>query len=43
LSKIPEEVEEKIRSRPLGKVAVGACHANGTPGFSRYRIAVLFF
>jgi uncharacterized protein YkwD len=43
LSKIPEEVEGKIRSRPLGKVAVGACHASGAPGFSRYRIAVLFF
>ena len=43
LSKIPEEVEEKIRSRPIGKVAVGACHANGTSGFSRFRIALLFF
>jgi hypothetical protein len=43
LNKLPEEIERKIRSGPLGKVAVGACHANAAPGFSRYRIAVLFF
>jgi hypothetical protein len=43
LNNLPEELERKIRSGPLGKVAVGACHANGTSGFSRYRIAVLFF
>jgi hypothetical protein len=43
LSKFPEEIERKIRSRPYSKVAVGACHANGPAGFTRYRIAVLFF
>jgi uncharacterized protein YkwD len=43
LNKLPEEIERKIRSRPYRKVAVGACHANAAPGFSRYRIAVLFF
>ncbi len=43
LNNLPEEIERKIRSGPLGKVAVGACRANGTSGFSRYRIAVLFF
>jgi hypothetical protein len=43
LNKFPEEIERKIRNGPLGKFAVGACHANGTSGFSRYRIAVLFF
>lgn len=43
LNNLPEELERKIRSGPLGKVAVGACPANGTSGFSRYRIAVLFF
>ena len=43
LNKLPEEIEKKIRSGPLSKAAVGACHANGAPGFSRYRIAVLFF
>jgi uncharacterized protein YkwD len=43
LNKLPEELERKIRRGPSGKVAVGACHAIGTPGFTRYRIAVLFF
>jgi hypothetical protein len=43
LSKFPEELEQKIRNRPLGKVSVGACRASGTSGFARYRIAVLFF
>ena len=43
LNKLPEEIERKIRSRPFGKVAVGACQANGAAGFSRYRIVVLFF
>jgi uncharacterized protein YkwD len=43
LSKLPEEIERKIRNGPLGKVAVGACRANAASGFARYRIAVLFF
>lgn len=43
LNSLPEAVEQKIRSGPLGKVAVGACHASGTSGFSRFRIALLFF
>jgi uncharacterized protein YkwD len=43
LNNLPEEVEQRIHSGPIGKVAVGACHPKGTSGFSRYRIAVLFF
>ncbi len=43
LNKLPEEIERKIRSRPYSKVAVGACHTNVVSGFTRYRIAVLFF
>jgi uncharacterized protein YkwD len=43
LSKLPEDVEKKIRSRPNHEAAVGACHANSAPGFAKYRIAVLFF
>jgi uncharacterized protein YkwD len=43
LNHLPEEIERKLRSAPFGKVAVGACHANGTSGFSRYRMAILFF
>jgi uncharacterized protein YkwD len=43
LNKLPEDIEKKIRSGPYSKAAVGACRANRAPGFSRYRIAVLFF
>ncbi len=43
LNKLPEDIEKKIRSGPSGKAAVGACRANGPAGFTRYRIAVLFF
>jgi hypothetical protein len=43
LSKLPEDVERKIRSGPYSRVAVGACRTNGAAGFTRYRIAVLFF
>jgi len=43
LEKLPEVLERKIRSASYSKAAVGACRANGTSGFARYRIAVLFF
>jgi hypothetical protein len=43
LSKLPEQLERKIRSAPYSRAAVGACRTNGPPGFTRYRIAVLFF
>jgi len=43
LNKLPEGVERKIRSGSYSKAAVGACHAKGASGFTRYRIAVLFF
>ena len=43
LERLPEVLERKIRSAPYSKAAVGACRANGTSGFARYRIAVLFF
>ncbi|MCU1317006.1 MAG: hypothetical protein JWN63_2328 [Candidatus Acidoferrum typicum] len=43
LEKLPEDIERKIRNEPYSKAAVGACRANGTSGFARYRIAVLFF
>ena len=43
LSKLPEDVEKKMRSGPYSRAAVGACRANAAGGFTRYRIAVLFF
>ena len=43
LNKLPEDIERKIRSGPYSKASVGACRANRAAGFTRYRIAVLFF
>jgi hypothetical protein len=43
LNKLPEEVERDIRSRRYSNAAVGACRANGAKGFTRFRIAILFF
>jgi len=43
LSKLPENIERKIRNGPYSKIAVGACRANAATGFSHYRIAVLLF
>ncbi len=43
LNELPEGVERKIRSGSYSKAAVGACRAKRAAGFTRYRIAVLFF
>lgn len=43
LNSLPKEVEERIHSAPIGKFAVGACPPKGESGFSRFRIALLFF
>ncbi len=43
LEKLPEVLERKIGSASYSRAAVGACRANRTSGFARYRIAVLFF
>jgi len=43
LSKLPEGVEKKMRSKAARNVAVGACSAGGGPGFARFRIALLLF
>ncbi len=43
LNKLPERVERKIRSGSYSEAAMGACRANRAAGFTRYRIAVLFF
>jgi hypothetical protein len=43
LSKLPEDVEKSMRSKPFRNVAVGACRTDGAAGFARFRIAVLLF
>jgi len=41
LSKLPDDLLKKVKSRAYRKAAVGACHGAYTAGFTRYRIAVL--
>ena len=43
LSEFAPELEKKIRSEPYRSVAVGACPVRVAAGFSRYKIALLFF
>jgi hypothetical protein len=43
LSKLPEEVERKLRGLAFQTAAVGACKTSSAPGFARYRIAILLF
>jgi hypothetical protein len=43
LSKLPEQVEKKLRGLSFQKAAVGACRISNAPGFAHYRIAILLF
>jgi hypothetical protein len=43
LSKLPDEVEKKLRGLAFQTVAVGACKTSNAPGFAHYRIAILIF
>jgi uncharacterized protein YkwD len=43
LSKLPNELLQKVESRRYRKGAVGACMGSDAGGFTRYRIAVLLY
>lgn len=43
LSRLPDEVLEKVASGKYHSASVGACHASGSSEFARFRIAILFF
>jgi hypothetical protein len=43
LSKLPDELLQRINSKKYRKGAVGACLGGDTGGFTRYRIAVLLY
>jgi hypothetical protein len=43
LTKLPEEVERKLRSKPYRSATVGACQGSSGTGFAHFRIAVLLF
>ena len=43
LSKLPDELRDKIRKRPYNKAAAGACATGEATGFVRYRIVVLLY
>jgi len=41
LSRLPDDLLAKVKSRAYRKAGVGACRALGNANFSSYRIAVL--
>jgi uncharacterized protein YkwD len=43
LGHLPEEVEQKVRSGKYQSATVGACEAQGSNAFQRFRFAILFF
>jgi uncharacterized protein YkwD len=43
LSKLPEDLEQKLRSGRFHSAAVGACQGGESAGFARFRIAVVLF
>ena len=43
LSKLPNELLQKVESRRYRKGAVGACQGGDAGGFTRYRIAVMLY
>jgi Cysteine-rich secretory protein family len=43
LSHLPEDVSQKISSGKFHTAAVGACEANSSSDFARYRVAILLF
>jgi uncharacterized protein YkwD len=43
LSKLPDEVEKRLRAVSTQKAEVGACRTSDGPGFAHYRIAILIF
>jgi hypothetical protein len=43
LNNLPAEVTQKVNSGKYHSAAVGACGANGSSEFARFRIAILLF
>ncbi len=43
LSRLPDDLEQKIQGGRYHAAAVGACDSGGTRGFTRFRVAVLLF
>jgi uncharacterized protein YkwD len=43
LSKLPDDLEQKLRSGRYHSAAVGACQGGGDSGFTRFKIAVVLY
>ncbi len=43
LSRLPADIEQRVQGGIYRSAAVGACEANGSAGFTRYRIAILLY
>ena len=43
LTRLPDDIEQKVRSGKYRAAVVGACDAGSTSGFTRFRIAILLY
>lgn len=43
LARLPDDLEQKLRNAKYRSAAVGACSSGGSAGFTRFRIAVVFY
>jgi Cysteine-rich secretory protein family len=43
LDKLPDVLDQQLQTHKFRAATVAACSANATPGFSRFRVAVLLF
>jgi uncharacterized protein YkwD len=43
LSRLPDDLEQKLRSGKYRSAAVGACSGGATAGFTRFRVAVVLY
>jgi len=43
LDRLPDVLDQQLQSHRFRSATVAACAANGAPGFSRFRVAVLLF
>jgi hypothetical protein len=43
LDKLPDTLEQQLQTHKFRAATVAACSSNATPGFSRFRVAVLLF
>jgi hypothetical protein len=43
LSRLPDDIAQKVQSGKYRSAEIGACDAGGFTGFTRFRVAILLF